>query len=332
MMKQLRGSIVAAAWLTGLALQAAETNAPERVRVDGIAAYVNEHVITMADVMVLVEPVRRQLLATYTGEAYRERLQEAYDNTLGSLIDRFLVLDAYEAQQGRIPEWVVNQRAEEMIEDMFKGDRDALMAALAREQMTYEEWYENIRKHIIMQSMRNASVDQHIHISPGTVRTYYDGHGDEFQEPAKVRVSMIVVTEEQAADVRQRRAMAADVVKQLREGDSFAVLARRLSGGSHAEDGGDWGWIEPARDLRSELAQQIAALETGQLADPIRIGDDYYIIRVAGRREAATASFDSVQAEIERKLRREESRRSYDAWIARLKADAFVKIMDVDLF
>ncbi len=310
--------------------QSAETNAVERMRVDGVAAYVNEHVITLSDVMVLIEPVRRQLMQKYRGEALQERLDEAFDRALSTLVDRFLVLDAYEKQGGRLPDWVVDQRAEEMIDDMFDGDREVLMRALQAEKMTYEEWRETIERQMIVQSMRSANVDQYVQITPGRVRSYYEGHADEFRQPAQVHVRMIVLTPEQVAEHQDRKDRADELIKRARGGEDFGNLATQFSGGSQAKAGGDWGWIDPALELRGELAQLVESTETGRVSDAIQIADNLYIIKVEGRREATIAPLNEVYTQIERDLRQKEIQSGYAIWVARLREDAFVKIVSPD--
>jgi parvulin-like peptidyl-prolyl isomerase len=297
------------------------------MRVDGVAAYVNEHVITLSDVMILIEPVRRQLAATYEGEALQKQLREAYDTALNTLVERFLVLDAYKKQGGKIPDWAVDQRAEEMIDEMFKGDREALMRALADEKMTYDEWRETIERQMIVQSMRGANVDQNVQITPGQVRAYYDRHAEEFHQPPHMHARMIVLTPDKVADPLQRKKRAGELAQRAREGADFGSLATQFSGGTHAEEGGDWGWIEPDREWRAELARVAEATETGQVSDPVMIADSFYIIKVEGRREAATAPFEDVYAQIERNLRQKEIQSGYAIWMARLKRDAFVKLI-----
>ena len=76
-----------------------------RVTLDGVAAHVNEHIITIGEVAELVEPVNRQLQNSYTGKELENKLRAAFDDALESIIARYLILDAYEKQEGRIPEW-----------------------------------------------------------------------------------------------------------------------------------------------------------------------------------------------------------------------------------
>jgi len=257
-------------------------------------------------------------------------LKGAYGEALDSLVERRLILDAYEAGKGRIPDWAVDQRAEEVIRDTFNGDRNRLMEALAREQMTYDEWRGNLRDHMIVQAMRSANVEQKVAVPPGAVHAYYSAHTNEYLRSPQVKLRMIVLSPKADLDATQVRRLAEELVRRARGGEDFSVLAARYSTGDKAASGGDWGWIDPERELRAELVERLAAVQTGSVGEPVEVGDLTYVLKVEGRRDAAVAPLEEVQAEIEQRLRRETADRVYRAWVGRLKADAYVRILQAD--
>jgi peptidyl-prolyl cis-trans isomerase SurA len=226
----------------------------------------------------------------------------------------------------------VDQRVEEIVEDMFGGDRNALLEALARDRLTYEAWRETMRDQLVVGSMRSANVDQLVHVAPGAVRAHYEAHPDDYQRPAKVKLRMVVLGKPSAGEVARVRQEAEALCRRAREGEDMAVLARAHSEGTHARDGGDWGWIEPAQALRRELARAIAALATGAVSDVIETPEQFYILKVEARREASVAPFEDVQPEIERRMRREENERRMRVWLDRLRDRAYVQTFHVDPF
>ncbi len=302
------------------------------VRVDGVAAYVNEQPIMISDALIMLEPARRQLVRTYDGQELERRLQAAYREALDTLVERRLILDAYERGTGRIPEWAIDQRAEEVMRDSFGGDRSRLMEALAREQMTYEEWRDTLRDHMIVQAMRSANVDQAVAVPPGDVHAYYLAHTNDFLRPPRVKLRMIVLTPGPEQDAAATRRLADDLARRARTGEEFGVLAARYSTGTHAREGGDWGWIDPARELRGELATVAAAMQPGQVSDPVEVGDYTYVLALEGRRQADVAPLAEVQAEIQDQLRRAAAETAYRDWVDRLRRDAYVRILQPDLF
>jgi len=303
---------------------------------DGVAAHVNQHVVTIGEVMALVQPVHRQLSKTRAGNKLKAGLLKAYEEALGSLIDRHLILDSYEKEnEGRnveIPEWLVDRRVNEIIHDIFKDDRTALMAALSKDRMTFDEWRNEIRDHIVAASMRGLNVEQNVRISPLKVRASYDRNIESYRTPEKVKLRMIVLKKDaDGKDAALRRRQAEDARARLRAGEDFAVLARKLSDGSKSDDDGNWGWIEP-KILRPELARTVKGLKLNEISKAVETEEEIYILTIEGRRDESVAPFRDVQPQIERELRQEKTERLHRIWIDNLRKNAYVKIFDVNLF
>lgn len=304
----------------------------ERVLLDGVAAHVNEHVITIAEVQALVEPVGRQLIGRFGTVETRTRLRKVYQDSLETLVERRLILDAYEALEQKLPEWVVDERVDELVEGMFGGDRARLMTELSKEQMSFDEWRDEVAGHIAVSYMRRGHVEEHVHVSPRAVREAYEKDRERFRTAAKLRLRMIMLEKKGTADdVAAKRAALSRIRERALAGEDFAMLAKEVSEGGKADAGGDWGWIEP-KILRADLADAVQALKPGEVSDAIETGNELYLLRVEGRKDEAVQPFDDVCGEIERGLRREESRRLYKAWTARLRAHAYVRVFPVKLY
>jgi parvulin-like peptidyl-prolyl isomerase len=118
----------------------------------------------------------------------------------------------------------------------------------------------------------------------------------------------------------------------LKAGEDFAVVAKQVSDGVKASEGGDWGWIDPVRVLKPVLVEAVAALEPGDTSEPIETSDAVYFVRLEGRKAASRVPYESVQRKIEEELRARESERLYREWIDELSRDAYVQIVDIGLF
>jgi peptidyl-prolyl cis-trans isomerase SurA len=303
----------------------------ERTVLDGIAASVDGHVITIGDLAEAVEPVRRQFATKLSGAELSAKLRGAYAEGVESLIERRLILDSPAKENLNIPEWAVERRIGEIVRDMFKGDRAALLDALAQDRMTFEQWRERMREGIVLQAIRGKMVDDNVRISPHAVRQVYDSHLENYRSPETARLRMIVLKKGSGPDAAaQGRARADDLRRKLLAGADFATVARENSEGSKAEQGGDWGWIEPGT-LRQELAKAVAAAKLSTVSDVIETDEELYLFVVEGRREAAIAPFPKVYSQIEKELRRQESSRLYRRWIERLKERSFVKTFELPL-
>jgi peptidyl-prolyl cis-trans isomerase SurA len=318
--------------LLAVSLVAAPPRTADPIRLDGVAAHVNESTITVGEVMFALEPVRRRLVQEHAGARLREELQAAYDGILDRMIDNRLILAAFEDSSGQLPEWAVDQRVSEVIHEVFQGDRARLMETLTSEHRTFDDWREDIRHQIIVSSMRSAHVSQNIRITPGQVQAAYRERIDEFRTPAKVKLRMIMLEKGTGeAEAGTKRKQAEEIRRRLLAGADFAAIARKESEGGKGEQGGDWGWVEPAM-LRKELADVAGTLAVATVSEIIETDGEFYILEVQARKQAAVKPLREVQPELERELRQAEGTRLFREWTDRLRKNAYVKVFDVDLF
>ncbi len=297
----------------------------ERVRVDGVAAYVNAHVITYSDVLGASRTLQQMVAQRQGGEEANALFQK----TLGELINRKMMLDAYVDQKLiKIPDEMVEERVQNVIREMFQNDRIAFLGALAEEGHSETAWREQIREQIVVGAMRNLRVDSQVRISPLAVRERYDQTVGQQQIPPAVMFGMIVIGigQDEAARAVQKTKLA-DAQAALAAGQDFAEVAKRYSEDSLAASGGMRDWVDPDM-LRAELRDLVMQAEIGVVKGPVEIGPHYALVKVGGHRAAASRTFDDAYADIERELRMELEKRLYDEWIAQLRRDAFVRVLD----
>lgn len=327
-MKKIAAAPLALASL--LAIAAVRT-APATALVDGVAARVNNRVVTVGEVVAALRPVEEELRKSLPESEVQKRLRKAYPQARDTLVERFLILDAYERQDAKLPDWVVDNQIEEQIQQKFKGDRAQLMDALARDHLSYEDWRRQMREFIIVSSMRRENVEQRAKVPPSEIWTHYvANYEDKYMTPAKVRLRTIEIprgdTPESDAEAKR---LAEELQQQLRGGADFAALARVNSKGKYASEGGDHGWNN-WRDLLSELQEAVAPLKPGEVGPVVTTDKDYYLVRVDAREESASKPFEDVEQLIERELRRDLIERMYVEWIDRLKQKAYVSVSDAN--
>lgn len=319
------GILIFMAWRVGLGVAA---DVPRTVQLDGVAAYVDDEPVTIGDVRETLDPLVAKLRQVYTGDELEAQLRQAYFKALDDLIERRLILKAFAKTKQTIPDRVIERRINEMVFERFDNDRNALMDALNREKLAYDEWRNQVRDHIIITSMRKMILDQKVVISPAAIRAVYDANPDRYRVPGQVHLALIRINagkDEQEKTVR--RQLTESTYQRAREGADFAALAREVSEDGKAEQGGDWGWMTPD-ELRKELADALRELPAGVVTAPVAVESDIYILKVLERREASVTPFSEAQVEIERELRRKESARQYAAWIERQKREFNVRIVE----
>jgi len=300
--------------------------AGKTIPVDGYAALVNNKVITVSDVTKAMEPVEKQLRETYFDDTLPDKLETAYENTLNSLIERELILVYFASQkQFSLPDSVIDSRIDEIVRNKFNNNRAELRKVLDQEGLTFDEWRANYKNSFIVALLREKEVDSKVVIAPQAVREAYEKASDTYKVPEQMEVRAIVInragTEEEAA---LKLKQAEDIRKRLLSGESFEELAKQVSEDQKAAAGGYWGWVDPD-SRRAELAAVIKKLSVGELSAVVPAGDELYILKVEGRKNASVVPFETVQESIRNELYKKELRRLYNAWIERLKQNVYIK-------
>ena len=296
------------------------------IPVDGYAAIVNDRIIMVSDIMASVTPLQQKWSALYAGEELQERMQQAYNETLQSLVARALIIEEFEAREGTIPERIVSDQMDETIRDQFNNDRVQLMRELTDMQMTHEDWREQVREQIIVTMLRREEVLDKVSVSPLDVRNLYEERLADYTREEQVKLRMISLHKGESEEEHQAKLKLA---KTLREriifGENFSALAREFSEGSKAARGGDWGWINPA-NLRGEITETAIVIEPGKISEVIRTDDHFYLIVVEGRKAADVTPLEDVSEELEEELRREQIDELFNNWIAKLREKHYVKV------
>jgi peptidyl-prolyl cis-trans isomerase SurA len=297
-----------------------------QIPIDGYAALVNDRVITVGDVMATVQPIERQLKATYAGEELEEKMLDAYQDARNALVERSLILEEFKKMEGNLPERVVDNRLNDIISERFDDDRTAFLKALSDEGVTLEEWRNQVRDQLVITILRRQEIVDRIVISPSAVRNLYDERQKEYQVPEKVKLRMIVLNKGTTPeDMEVKRTEAQQILDRLSAGEDFEAVAKEVSEGSKASRGGDWGWIEPTI-LQEDLAQAAAALEAGQYSSVVNLEEEIYILFIEARKNASVISFNEVREDLDRELRQAEGKKLEQEWMARLKSKHFVNI------
>jgi peptidyl-prolyl cis-trans isomerase C len=155
-------------------------------------------------------------------------------------------------------------------------------------------------------------------VTDEAVRARYDEEIAGAPVSNEVRASHILVkTEEEAADI----------IKRLDEGASFAELAKDKSSDGSAQNGGDLGFFGPGR-MVPEFEKAAFALEVGaHTAEPVQSQFGYHVIKVTDKRPQQPPAFEQVQSQVRSLLLREK----YFSEIGDLRKAATVEISDPDL-
>ena len=329
---------------------------------DGVAAVVNDKIITYSEVRDYVQPVVAQLRRSYSGSNFVEKARTAQLDALNSLIERTLILQEFKEKGYSFPETIVEEQLNDVIATDFGGDRATFIKTLQAQNMTVSQYREQLRDRIIVQAMRNRKTSQEVVVSPFKIERYYQEHTDEFKVEDQIKLRMIFIKKGKPEEVRSqkpevgtndvagttntaesastadtnaaatplppvdpRKTIADELLAKLEAGDSFESLAKIYSEGKEAKQGGDWGWI--SKDvLRKELSEIAFALAAGQHSHVIETADGYYLLQVDAVKPTHAKPLTEVRDEIEKILLQQQRTKMQESWVKQLRSKAYVRL------
>ena len=291
---------------------------------DGIAAVVNQEVITFSQVRELVGPAEAQARRELRGEALPAKIKEIRLKAINDLIDRQLILQEFYKNKFNIPDHFVEDRVGTIVREEFGGDRSAFVRTLQAQGYTLERFKNLEKEKMIVQAMRSQNVKNDLIIPEPRIQEYYQKNRGEFSEDDQIKLRMIAIRRADSGS-DSRRGMVQEIRSKIVEGAEFQDLARMYSEDSTQDQGGDWGWIN-RRTLNESLAKVAFSLKPGQVSEIIELGNSYYLLLVEAKKNATVKPLSQLRDSIQAKLIQEERHKREDEWIARLRKKAYIKM------
>lgn len=294
------------------------------VVLDGLAAKVNDAVITVDDVGVAIGDLRRSGALKMSNEDFKT----VYSNTVEFLIERRLILQLAAERKVTFPEWAVDARIREIVREKFDDDMNKLNAMLTTIKTPLTEWRNMIRDDMIVTAMRQQFVEKYVTATPADMQREYRENKELYRRDAKSTVSVILLKPAAAGDKKSPSVSTRgeEVFARLEKGDAFADLAREFSADSHAKDGGVWKDVNPQEAFRPEIAKAIATLKVGQVSKLVDLDGWGFIVRKDAETGAKDLSFAEAYDQIERNVKMRLGKAAYREWIQRLRDAAFIKV------
>jgi peptidyl-prolyl cis-trans isomerase SurA len=295
--------------------------------VDGIAAVVNEDIITFTDVRTILRSTEETLRKVYPpGDPQLvEKIMEARKQTLEQLIDRRLIIQEFKSRGGKIPESFIEEVIRNEIDEKFGRDRSVFIKTLEALGRNLENYKDQKREEVIVNEMRRREIIDEIIISPYKIEKYYNEHPEGFKEGDKVKLRMIYIKKgDTNEETEGARSLIQEILVKLTTGSDFSSLASVYSEGPEKKQGGELGFIGK-ETLREELCDAAFKLNAGQYSRPIETKDGFYLLQVQEKKAANMRSLDESRDLIEKLLVQGEREKLYKHWIQALKRKAYIR-------
>ncbi len=252
--------------------------------VDGIAAIVNDDVITKVE-------LERELAAV----SQQQRLQN-------------LPLPPTDVLTTKVLEHLVTKRVQLQmanangisVDDVLLND--TLLNIAQNNGLTLSQFHdrleldginfgyfrENMRDEMTLTQLRQRFVDSRINVTDQEIDDFINSKAGLESADSEYHLGHILVAVPEAASaqqIQQAKNEIDQIYQQLIEGDDFNKIAIENSDGQQALKGGDLGW-RPLSEIPSLFTNTILELSIGGTSEPIRSPSGFHIVKLLGQRSA----------------------------------------------
>lgn len=303
-------------------LQAERLNNP--LRDDDVVARVNGTTIYRKDVKDVVQGI----LVMQDTQPDAATVTKLADEALDSLIALELLYQESLARGIKVSDTDVD--AEINRSKSRFPDTKTFQEVLKARGMTETDLRNDTRKTMAANRLLESTVWKDTTVTPEQVKKFYDGNKEEFQHPAQIRVSHILIRVPEGAKTADRAAAkkrAAALRDEIKGGADFAALARKQSEDpTSAPQGGDLGFISKG-EMDDAFEKAAFALAPGQLSDVVSTPYGFDIIKVTDHRGAGYALLPEVEERIRTVLEKYERQKRQADFAAQLRQKAKVEVM-----
>lgn len=225
--------------------------------------------------------------------------------------------------------------AQDFGDSMARFERD-----LADHGLTLEVFRKRLERQLVVRSYTREILLPRVQVRRDELLAYYRDHSDEFSEHESRELLMIAEpfaafledgqdwataprTQQLRAKLAAKRQIRA--AQQALAGRPFRDVARELSHGPRASEGGSWGPIgAPLRAPYDEISGKIFGYSTGQTSEPIELDDGWYIVSCGAISPGKTHTFMEVQEKVRKQLTEQRFDRLASDYIMRLANKATI--------
>ncbi|MGH8119195.1 MAG: peptidylprolyl isomerase, partial [Gammaproteobacteria bacterium] len=254
------------------------------VMLDRIIAVVNDDVIMQSEFENKLQNVRAQLAQSNAEAPPAEILNR---QVLENLIINKLQLQLAANTGVVVDDEVLNLTMSKIAEEN-KVTLTQFREILERDGYSYERYREEIRDEITISRLQQRHIENRVTVTDSEVDNFLATVQLQGGTENEYRLShiLIAIPEDATPGEKEQVKLVADkVLEDLANGEEFSKLAKSLSAGQQAAEGGDLGWRK-ASEIPSLFADIVNGMKEGEVSKLIESPGGFHIIKLTGLRSS----------------------------------------------
>ena len=291
--------------------------------VEGIAAIVNDDIITYSELLDRTRPFARPAGNT-AGDGLNE---EVKSRELQTLIEEKLV-------SGRAQELGI-EVSDGAVEDEFNKMKSGFPSGeifsefLKQQNLTEAILRERLKARLLLGKVAEAEIMPGVQPPSGEeAKKFYDENPGMFAEPRQQRLSRILVAAGDEVSFSAAERKIREIEKKISAGGDFALLAKEHSDGAEASMGGDVGFVGRS-EILPEIESAVSGLSPGDISGIVRTDEGFSIFKVTALRGQRQMEFGEVETAVSRYLFQMKMEEAVGAWLEKLKSGAYIEVRNL---
>ena len=280
--------------LIGLGLSAALSQPAQATVIERVVAVIGDRAILLSDLKARAHPFLIQVTQGVQPGAQRSAaISQVYKGVLDKIVDE--ELEERAAVQAKVT--VTSKEIDEAIGRVATQNQitpQKLLSEAARTGVNEAQYRDELRRQLLQAKLVNVRLQGRIRVTEEDLRLAYHKLVSDERQRLNLHVALIRIP---AGENGAGRALAERVSEAARSQD-FAQLARQFSQDRATRDAGGQLPQSKLADLPTPVARASMQLEVGESSLPLRIEDDYVIVRVNSRDASQLPSFDEARREL----------------------------------
>lgn len=288
-----------------------------------VVATVNGVQLTDAD----LDQEVQKLLPSYRGvhgAVAKEKMEKVRDDAMKTLVEMELYYQDAVAKGMKLSDAELKSEIA-ALSRRYKSEKD-FTASVANAGFTPEAFARFVERNILSQRILAREVTDKAIVTDQQAKTYYEQNVSRFNKPQEYRASHILVKVEPTSIEEERvaaRKKAEGILKRIKDGGDFAVVAGEESDDLTRIKGGDIGYFHEGQAL-PEFDEVLPKMAVGEVSKVLETIYGFHIIKLTDKRAPRQMPFGEIKDRIKSELVEVEKKRLLEAWSSGLKAKAKV--------
>jgi len=276
---------------------------------DKVVAVVNNEIITQKDLFDFLSFIRMQYSREFKGMALEEKMQAMKQDSLQRLIEDRLIL-----QQAKNDKVIIEpSRIKAKMDEIKKkyGSEAEFEQDLSVQGLVQADLENKIREQMLMYTVVEQKVRSKVMTRPDEITSFYNQNKQQFLKPEERQLTVIVLQDD---------SLAKTVSYNLRLGQKLEDLAAKYP--FTTDKLSAW----QGEDLRKEIDEVVFKLGLGEVSDPVKIDQQYYVFKLENIIGSQQLNLAQAQDKIQAYLFEKKLQEGLTKWLDELKKQSYIKI------